>query len=260
MKRHGVIRNNSDVSWEKWGKLDPYYGVLADAKFRRANLTNHVKAEFLQTGQAHIERVLALAQSHCGEIAARCCALDFGCGVGRVVIPLARAFERVTAVDVSQSMLKVAQQNCRERGIYNVEFVASDDELTQVTKRFDLIHSCLVLQHIPRRRGEKIISHLIEKLTDQGILAIQFPFARTGSRTHAALHALRRNFAPLVILANIILRRRWDEPFMQMNIYDLNRILSLFSRNGIKHVFSEIVETADFASVLILAQKPTRQA
>jgi len=260
MKGHGVIRNNSDVSWEKWGKLDPYYGVLADAKFRRANLTLDAKAEFFETGQAHMERVLALAQAHCGEMGSRRSALDFGCGVGRLIIPLAQAFERVTGVDVSQSMLNVARQNCQERGIYNVDFVSSDDELTHVTSKFDLIHSCLVLQHVPRRRGEKIISRLVERLGDQGILAIQFPFARTGSLTHAALHSLRRNFAPLVILANIMLRRRWDEPFMQMNIYDLNRILSLFSRHGIKHVFSEVIETADFSSVLILAQKPGREA
>ena len=44
------MRDNSDRSWERWGKDNPYYGVLTDDRFRRENLHDDRKMEFLETG------------------------------------------------------------------------------------------------------------------------------------------------------------------------------------------------------------------
>jgi 2-polyprenyl-3-methyl-5-hydroxy-6-metoxy-1,4-benzoquinol methylase len=158
LRAHIVIRDNSDESWEKWGKENPYYGVLTDDRFRQENFNSELKAEFFETGRLHIDRVLSMARTHCGASVTLQSALDFGCGVGRLVIPLAGIFKHVTCVDISSAMLEVAKQNCAERGIDNVNFVRSDDNLSRVAGKFDFIHSYLVLQHIPIRRGEKIIA------------------------------------------------------------------------------------------------------
>jgi SAM-dependent methyltransferase len=251
-----VIRDNSDVSWEKWGRENPYYGVLTDDKFRHENLTDELKSEFLETGRLHVERVLAMAQNHCGALLSRKSALDFGCGVGRLVIPLAQIFERVTGVDISPGMLEVAKQNCSERGIDNADFVRSDDQLTQVTGKFDFIHSYLVLQHIPIRRGEKIITQLLDRLNDEGILAIHLPFARRDSALRKSIHFLRRNFSPLSALINIFRRKPRNEPFIQMNSYDVNHLLISLSEHGIKDVFLEVVDAGGFVSAFIFARKP----
>jgi ubiquinone/menaquinone biosynthesis C-methylase UbiE len=238
------------------GEENPYYGVLTDNKFRNENLDDQLKAEFFETGRIHIERVLAMARRYFGVMPCHESALDFGCGVGRLVVPLAGMFDRVTGVDISSGMLAVADKNCSERGIKNVCFVRSDDELTQVTDKFDFVHSYLVLQHIQTQGGEKLISHLMEQLKTEGILAIHLPFMRKDSMTRKSLHYLRRNFSPLSILVNIIRRRPWNEPFIQMNIYDMNRLMELFAEKGIKDIFLEVVDAGGF--VLLFLQRSPR--
>lgn len=250
-----MIRDNSDISWEKWGKKNPYYAVLTDDKFRDENLNRELKDEFFASGRIHMERVLAMAVGHFGEMASRESALDFGCGVGRLVIPLARSFDHVTGVDVSPAMIGTAQQNCFEYGINNVEFVLSDDELTRVKGEFDFIHSYIVLQHIPTRRGEQIIRRLLNRLGKEGILAIHFPLVRKASMGRKFINSVRKNFSLLSVLANIVQRKPWNEPFMQMNSYDVNRILMLLSEHGIKNVHLNIVDAGGFLWVYAIAKK-----
>lgn len=250
-----MLRDDSDVSWEKWGKQNPYFGVLTDDKFRCENINEESKAELFETGRVHVQRVLSMAKSQFGEIN-RSSALDFGCGVGRLVIPLASEFAHVAAVDVSLGMLETGKQNCSERGICNVDFVASDDQLTQVKGSFDFIHSYLVFQHIAAPRGEEIIAQLLGRLNNGGVLAIHFPFGSENSRIRKFTHFLRRNFSPLSMLANVMRSKRWNEPFMQMNGYDVNRILALISARGIKDVFLEVVDAGGFISAFVFVKKP----
>ena len=252
-----MLRDDSDASWEKWGKQNPYFGVLTDNKFRSQNITEESKSELLETGRVHVQRILSMAASQFGEFGRRS-ALDFGCGVGRLVIPLARHFEHVTAVDVSLGMLETAKQNCSERGIRNVDLVQSDDTLSQVARRFDFIHSYLVFQHTPVPRGEKIIAQLLRRLNDEGVLALHFPFACREPLLRKLAHSLRRNFSPFSILANILRAKRWNEPFIQMNCYDVNGVLTLISASGIKDVFLEVVDAGGFISAFVFAKKPKR--
>ena len=251
-----LIRDNSDTSWEKWGEDNPYYGVLADDRFRGENLNDERKAEFLATGRRHVRRVLEMAERRCGGMTEKRAALDFGCGVGRLVLPLAEIFEHVTGVDVSTAMLNVAGSNCSERGIQNVELKHSDDRLTQVEGKFDFIHSYLVFQHIPVRRGEKILAGLVDRMNDGGIMAIHLPFVCKGARARRALHRIRRNFSPLSGLVNLARGKRWSEPFMQMNLYDMNRILRLLAERGMNDAFLEIVDAGGYVSAFVIAKKP----
>jgi len=250
-----MLRDDSDIAWEKWGEHDPYFGVLTDDRFRRENLTEKSKAEFLETGRVHVQRVLSIASNQFGGLALKA-ALDFGCGVGRLVIPLAREFEHVTAADVSSGMLQTAKQNCSELGMNNIEFVHSDDRLSQIARSFDFIHSYLVFQHIPVQRGERIITQLLERLNDGGVLAVHFPFARKESLIRKLAYFLRKNFSPFSILANIVRARRWNEPFIQMNCYDVNGVLTLISGHGIKDVFLEVIDAGGFISAFVIAKKP----
>jgi 2-polyprenyl-3-methyl-5-hydroxy-6-metoxy-1,4-benzoquinol methylase len=249
-----VIRDNSDASWEKWGNQNPYYAVLTDNKFRRENLSNEAKSEFFESGRVQMERVLAIATRHLGVMDCRQSALDFGCGVGRLLIPLAQVFDHVTGLDISPTMLGITAENCAERGIENVDFVLSDDELTRVKGKFDFIHSYIVLQHVPSHRGEAIIKQMIGRLSPGGILAIHFPLMRRASVVRKSVNFLRRNFAPLSVLANIVQRRPWNEPFMQMHNYDANRILVSLAEHGMKHVFWELIDSGGFLSAYAFAR------
>ncbi len=80
-------------------------------------------------------------------------ALDFGCGVGRLVIPLSKIAESVTGVDVSESMLNEAISNCDNQNVNNANFIKADDNLSMLSGKYDFIHSYIVFQHIPTKRA-----------------------------------------------------------------------------------------------------------
>lgn len=100
-----MFNNDTDKEWEKFGKYDPYFGVLTHDKFHKINLTDENKEEFFKSGFDYIDDVLEKIRSHIDQSFTIKKALDFGCGVGRLVIPLANVAKEVTGVDVSDSML-----------------------------------------------------------------------------------------------------------------------------------------------------------
>jgi 2-polyprenyl-3-methyl-5-hydroxy-6-metoxy-1,4-benzoquinol methylase len=173
-----MLSSNSDHEWEKLGQDEPYYGVLNDNKFLRKNLNKDACSAFLKTGEEYIEFLLNEIRTCVDPGFAPNRALDFGCGVGRCSIPLARICASVVGIDVSKSMLQHAARICAEQGISNLQLVQSDDSLSHISGPFDLLHSFFVFQHIPRRRGERIFSKLLDLLSESGVGAVQFLYDR----------------------------------------------------------------------------------
>jgi ubiquinone/menaquinone biosynthesis C-methylase UbiE len=227
---------------------------LGRRQSKLTTITDEVKKKFFASGRHHIDRVLSLVDAHCGQIR-RASALDFGCGAGRLVLALSERFDQVTGVDVSPGMLTTAADNCANGNIKNVSFCLSDDGLTQVRGSFDLVHCFLVLQHIPKVRGEVIVSKLIERVADAGVIAFHVPLHRSDSKLRQVLHGLRKNFAPINVLVNLIKRRKWDDPFMQMNMYDMNTLLRVMCDSGLSNVFVEIENVGGFVSAFVFGKK-----
>src|SRR3954469_2750547 len=171
--------NNSDKDWERFGRTDPYFAVLTAPEFH-GRLSEAERARFFESGEAHIERVLSIIRDRLDPSFQPKSALDFGCGVGRLVLPLARRCARVTGVDVSTSMLAEARRNCEEAGATNVSLVESDDEISKISDSYDFVHTYIVLQHIPVERGEKLVRQLAKKLAAGGVGMFQVPY--TGGR------------------------------------------------------------------------------
>jgi tRNA/tmRNA/rRNA uracil-C5-methylase (TrmA/RlmC/RlmD family) len=103
---------STDIAWEEWGRRDPYFGVITNPKFRRSELNDHSKREFFESGQSHAHGVLTTIRRFIDPGFAPRTVLDFGCGVGRLLIPFAKVADEVVGLDVSPSMLKEARRNC----------------------------------------------------------------------------------------------------------------------------------------------------
>src|SRR4051812_46992911 len=134
--------DNSDAAWRQFGQNDPYYGVFSSERFRAQNLNEASLKEFFDSGEGHIDEILRSAKLHANDQLAMDDALDFGRGVGRLVLPLARRFRSVVGIDISNDYLAEAERNCNLRGIANAEFATSLTPLAASGRRFDLIHSC----------------------------------------------------------------------------------------------------------------------
>lgn len=54
--------------------------------------------------------------------------LDLGCGNGSITLEIAKHVKQVTAVDMSEEMLKLVEKNAAEKGISNIKYMQSSIE------------------------------------------------------------------------------------------------------------------------------------
>lgn len=221
----------TDRDWNEWGARDAYYGVLGVPQFHATSIDQHRDA-FFATGEVAVQRILDDMRHGFGQgLHAR--ALDFGCGVGRLTLPLSRRFEHVTAVDVASTMRTTAADNARIAGRGNITFHESTVPLLYAPERFDFILSCIVLQHIPVADGMKILDNLLRLLAPKGRFWIEFSVARFESLFSRTAYWMCNNVAPARYLSNLRHGIRWDMPSVQMNEYSLPAVLGLCISHGL---------------------------
>lgn len=250
----------TDADWDKWGEIDPYFGVLSSEEFRAENLNEETKAKFFQSGDEHIRSILGEIRGHLDKQFQPRRSLDFGCGVGRLVIPLAEISDTVVGVDVSDHMLTAAASNCQERNIENVSFVKSDDNLTKLSGKFDLIHSHIVLPHIPEKRGLRLIESLLRHLDADGVVAIQFYYRCDAPQAVRALAKLRYKLPIANYARNLFRGRPLLEPAMQLHTYDVQAVITLLEEAGVGSVYLRPFRSNGFRSILLYGQKSDNPA
>ena len=233
------LSDNSDDSWRQYGKNDPYFGVFSADRFRGKNLNEATLKEFFDSGETQIDEVLQAARLHVNGGMATDDALDFGCGVGRLVLPLAKRFGGATGVDISSDYRAEAKRNCDRRGIGNVSFAENLSSLLAAGRSFDFIHSSLVFNHIPWIRGQKIITEMFQLLRPGGVMAIQVLHRQEIGQLHRRARTARKSFLPLHWLINLYRGRQMFEPLMQANEYPLDELVPLLHRLGADGVYIE---------------------
>jgi 2-polyprenyl-3-methyl-5-hydroxy-6-metoxy-1,4-benzoquinol methylase len=236
----------TDKAWEYYGKEDPYYGVLTQERYTAKKLSEEAKEEFFATGERYVESVLKTVRDHLDPSFRPTRALDFGCGVGRLALPLARVSDSVVGVDVSESMLAIAEANGREQGLANVTFVKGDDSLSRVSGRFNFVHSFIVFQHIPPNRGAVIFKRLIDLLQDNGIgvLHVTYSYAGTVRLGRKLLKAAKQSLPFFAGTLNVLKGKPFGEPTMQMNEYDLNQLLRILQESDCHDIHVRFSETS----------------
>lgn len=259
---------NTDAEWEKWGRQDPYFGVITADRFRSDKLDEQALTEFFATGQMHVAHVLGVCRTIFDPAFMPRRVLDFGCGVGRLLFPFAAVSEQVVGVDVSPSMLAEAGRNCVSRGVGNVLLAASDDALSQVEGVFELVHSAIVLQHIQVPRGRAIFQCLLERIAPGGVGALHITY---GKAYHPDTHGQPPQVEPEPPAATGPLGRLFRkgqapsngepanppvDPVMLMNAYNLSEIAYLMQTAGIASFFSEFTDHGGELGVFLFFRRP----
>jgi ubiquinone/menaquinone biosynthesis C-methylase UbiE len=168
------------LNWEALGDDDPFYGVLSDPS-KHGNQWS--VDEFFASGRAHVQTLLRrLADARATFTPGRC--LDFGCGVGRLTLPLSELFEHTVGIDVAEPMIAAARRH-RPPGA-RCEFVVNHDPHLRrfADGTFDVVHSSLVLQHIPPPIAMAYVEEFFRVCRSGGLVVFQLPAeARTPEET-----------------------------------------------------------------------------
>jgi SAM-dependent methyltransferase len=221
---------DTDKDWEAIAKQDPYWGVLSVDEFRGKELGEGDLVKFFQSGDVFIGNLMGLIHAHIARDFSPRRTLDFGCGVGRLLAPLARISQEVVGVDVAPEMLKICRSNMQRLGISNYSLALSDDRLSQVNGEFGFINTYIVLQHIPPERGYRILSSLLSKLQIGGCGSIQLTYGKDRQYLQheiGAARAYRRDGNTIVDLLPVEDASAIGK--IVMYDYDLNQIVAMIS-------------------------------
>ncbi len=111
--------------------------------------------------------------------------MDFGCGDGRVAIPLRAHGYDVTGVDASPNMLAALAE--REPDLTVFQSDGSDFGKHLGRRKFDAVYCLAVLIHHDYETGEQLIANLRAVVKKGGILALDWPVSDEPSDGHGWL-------------------------------------------------------------------------
>ncbi|MSQ81958.1 MAG: class I SAM-dependent methyltransferase [Myxococcales bacterium] len=158
-------------NWEKLAKTNPLWAICTSDHKKDGSWD---QAEFYQTGTVEIATVFELLRQRHIEVADRACALDFGCGVGRLSRALSGHFAHVTGVDVAATMVAMARSNNAALAdkLAFVHNTRSDLSLF-ATGHYSFVYSSLVLQHISYPESMDYVREFVRVLRPGGLAVFQ---------------------------------------------------------------------------------------
>lgn len=219
---------DTDADWVSIAKDAPYYGVFSQERYRTPDATS--LKDLFETGEREIAHFEQTLRRQFGSFSPTS-ALDFGCGVGRLLIPLARRAGRAYGVDVAPDMLALSRKHATEAGV-SVE-VGHDIPARQ----FDWVNTVIVLQHIPPARGYQFIRSLWNCVAPGGALTMHVTIYKEPGLSGAPISAA---------------------PGMSMYDYDLSRVLEIMQLPDGAPIYMERTNHGGFHGVRMFVRAPRR--
>jgi len=192
---HHSRSHHAGRPWEKFAQEDPYSYILT-------SLHGGDTGEFWRSGERTVEsELIPLLQFYDVRLAR---ALEVGCGIGRLVVPLSRHFEEVIGVDIAHNMVHRAASYAANNGLRNVSFRTIRGPVDLISERpcdgtCDFVYSLLVFQHIPDFfMIDGYLSVVAVLLRENGLAYLQFD-----TRPRTAAYRLK------TLLPDFLLPRFW---------------------------------------------------
>ena len=155
--------------WERFASEDAEFYIWARD---RSSLGDTYGQEFLESGRRESAALFELVEHH---LLGRALAVEIGCGVGRLAIPMASRFDRLVAVDIAPTMLAKLQEKATSAGIANIATALLPDPWEQGTSA-DFVYSWGVFQHVGSMQEiDDIVGRISQKLgSHPGLALLQF--------------------------------------------------------------------------------------
>jgi len=247
-----VLTSSRQSPWVKLGREAPYYGVLSEDAYLGTEISGELRRNFFESGEEDLDRFLAWIREEIRPDFRPRRALEYGCGVGRLLLPLSRCAGEVTGVDISEGMLEEAARNLDLEGRRNCRLFPASSRLDEIAgKRFDFILSYIVFQHIPPKEGLPLLRLLAGMLDTGGVgllhIAISTGLGRAGR--------LLQRFPAGKALLNLLRGRKATAPLIAMYPYPMNEVLSILDAAGISSLHLRLTDHGGEQGVLILFEK-----
>ncbi len=202
--------------WEAFARKDAEFYILGRSVPEGDAQALH---EFFESGRGTVSWML---DEVAGDLPGRDLAIEIGCGVGRLLIPMAERFSQVVGVDVAPTMLRKLSANCDRIGIDNAEPMLADEPWERRGEA-DLVYSWLVFQHVG---GFGLIESTVRRLTRTlkpgGVALLQFDTRRV-----SAAYRLRN------VLPDALLPRPWRRGIRRIRRSPA-RLAALFDAAGLQ--------------------------
>ncbi len=180
--------------WDDLATMDPLWAIASTPDRRFGGWDEDA---FMASGRRKVEGLMARFD-RLGLPERRERALDFGCGVGRLTLPLGEHFAEAVGVDIAPAMIEQARE--RAAGREGVRYVLNerDDLQALAGEPYDLVYTGLVLQHQPSRATAlRYLGELAGLVGPGGLLVAQLPVGmalrlrlQPGRRAYDALRGL----------------------------------------------------------------------
>jgi SAM-dependent methyltransferase len=166
--------------WDQVGREAPHWSVLTQDRFRPDAISTSIDT-FYATGIADAQLVEGVLTRHGITPESLPEAVEFGCGVGRATLALARLFDRVTGCDISPSHLALAAEQAAARIVDNVAWHRSTVASPMPAGAgWDFWFSRMVLQHNPPPVAAHLLAIAFAGLRPGGVAMFQMATHRVG--------------------------------------------------------------------------------
>ena len=219
---------DTDADWNQLGKLDPFWAVITDDRFRAERLDEQAREEFYTSGYSDIATFHAALQRYFQAPDRFQSCLDFGAGVGRLLVPMTGRAEQAVGVDIAESMRDLCQIRLSELGLAHVKLVATPKDAV-IYGPFDWVNSFIVLQHIPPARGLGLIGELVAQVKPGGFFSLQLTCFREAHLMPSVPSGLLRKQLQRV---RSRLSHRQNVGQVTMYDYDLSQVLKILTQAG----------------------------
>ena len=174
---------NLQKNWEGFARKDPLWAICTRPDKMKNKWT---LKEFFLTGEQEIGMVWNHIRS-LGQKVDKRRALDFGCCVGRLTQALSKRFSSCVGVDISPTMIKLADKlNPQSK---KCRYLVNESDSLSVFKDsyFGFIYSSIVFQHMKPGYTKNYVKEFMRILKPDGLMVFQIPERYKGRRSFMSL-------------------------------------------------------------------------
>ncbi len=228
---------DTDKDWNELAVQDAYYAVLSHPRFSHAEQNPEALKEFFDSGVTWIDNVVGAIRKRLNPAFAPEIGLDFGCGVGRLMVPMAQYCKSVIGIDIADRMRDHCDENLKSRRVRNFVLLKRVSELAERNIQVDWINSYIVFQHIPPLETLELLNGMLAQLREAGAISIHITFAKDSRMLEWSTRQVRYYRMSENGLQIIEEQPGPTEAVQSIYDHDMNAVLMTLFRHGIRQTF-----------------------